>query len=200
MNRERVRELLARGRGRSACRGPGPRRACLRAVRESGPRHDRSPPSAAARVPRSHLRRRARRRSRSCRSPRHIAAQRRRRARHASERGSGGGAACGVPGDRRERAGADGVSCRNRTSSKWGGARCCIVTAGTSDLPVAEEAAVTAAALGNTVARITDVGVAGHPSFARAARRIAVARRCSSWSRAWTARCRRWWADSWRAR
>jgi NCAIR mutase (PurE)-related protein len=36
-----------------------------------------------------------------------------------------------------------------------------IVTAGTSDLPVAEEAAVTACALGNEVARITDVGVAG---------------------------------------
>ena len=36
-----------------------------------------------------------------------------------------------------------------------------VVTAGTSDLPVAEEAAVTAAAYGNDVARITDVGVAG---------------------------------------
>ena len=36
-----------------------------------------------------------------------------------------------------------------------------IVTAGTSDLPVAEEAAVTAAALGNCVSRVNDVGVAG---------------------------------------
>jgi NCAIR mutase (PurE)-related protein len=36
-----------------------------------------------------------------------------------------------------------------------------IVTAGTSDLPVAEEAAVTAHALGNAVSRVTDVGVAG---------------------------------------
>ncbi len=44
----------------------------------------------------------------------------------------------------------------------------CIITAGTSDLPVAEEAAVTAAALGNAVARITDVGVAGlHRLLAR---------------------------------
>lgn len=43
-----------------------------------------------------------------------------------------------------------------------------IVTAGTSDLPVAEEAAVTLAALGNCVARITDVGVAGiHRVLAR---------------------------------
>ena len=36
-----------------------------------------------------------------------------------------------------------------------------IVTAGTSDLPVAEEAAATAVAFGNPVARLTDVGVAG---------------------------------------
>ena len=36
-----------------------------------------------------------------------------------------------------------------------------IVTAGTSDLPVAEEAAETAMAVGCTVARLTDVGVAG---------------------------------------
>jgi len=36
-----------------------------------------------------------------------------------------------------------------------------VVTAGTSDLPVAEEAAVSARALGNRVGRLTDVGVAG---------------------------------------
>lgn len=36
-----------------------------------------------------------------------------------------------------------------------------IVAAGTSDLPVAEEAAVTATAFGNPVERLTDVGVAG---------------------------------------
>ncbi len=36
-----------------------------------------------------------------------------------------------------------------------------IVTAGTADVPVADEAAVTAEMLGNTVIRITDVGVAG---------------------------------------
>lgn len=43
-----------------------------------------------------------------------------------------------------------------------------IVTAGTSDLPVAEEAAVTAQALGNCVSRLTDVGVAGiHRLLAR---------------------------------
>jgi NCAIR mutase (PurE)-related protein len=37
-----------------------------------------------------------------------------------------------------------------------------VVTAGTSDLPVAEEAAVAAEALGMRVERLTDVGVAGH--------------------------------------
>jgi pyridinium-3,5-biscarboxylic acid mononucleotide synthase len=43
-----------------------------------------------------------------------------------------------------------------------------VVTAGTSDLPVAEEAAVTARALGNCVERVTDVGVAGiHRVLAR---------------------------------
>lgn len=44
-----------------------------------------------------------------------------------------------------------------------------IVTAGTSDLPVAEEAAVSAVALGNSVKRLTDVGVAGiHRLLSRA--------------------------------
>jgi NCAIR mutase (PurE)-related protein len=43
-----------------------------------------------------------------------------------------------------------------------------VVTAGTSDLPVAEEAVVTLQALGNSVCRITDVGVAGiHRVLAR---------------------------------
>ncbi len=37
----------------------------------------------------------------------------------------------------------------------------CIMTAGTSDIPVAEEAAVTAELLGNKTERIFDVGVAG---------------------------------------
>jgi NCAIR mutase (PurE)-related protein len=43
-----------------------------------------------------------------------------------------------------------------------------VVTAGTSDLPVAEEAAVTAEVFGNRVLRINDVGVAGiHRLFGR---------------------------------
>jgi NCAIR mutase (PurE)-related protein len=43
-----------------------------------------------------------------------------------------------------------------------------VVTAGTSDIPVAEEAAVTAEVLGNKVERVFDVGVAGiHRLFSR---------------------------------
>jgi NCAIR mutase (PurE)-related protein len=38
-----------------------------------------------------------------------------------------------------------------------------VVTAGTSDIPAAEEAAVTAEVFGNRVERIYDVGVAGIP-------------------------------------
>jgi len=48
-----------------------------------------------------------------------------------------------------------------QTKAPVGKGNICVVCAGTSDLPVAEEAAVTSAALGNAVARITDVGVAG---------------------------------------
>jgi pyridinium-3,5-biscarboxylic acid mononucleotide synthase len=45
-----------------------------------------------------------------------------------------------------------------------------IVTAGTSDIPVAEEAALTAEAMGNRVERVWDVGVAGiHRVFAERA-------------------------------
>jgi NCAIR mutase (PurE)-related protein len=57
-----------------------------------------------------------------------------------------------------------------------------VISAGTSDIPVAEEAAVTASAMGNRVERIYDVGVAGihrlldaRPSFARASVIIVVA-------------------------
>jgi len=42
-----------------------------------------------------------------------------------------------------------------------GRGRIAVITAGTSDIPVAEEAAVTAEILGNEVERIYDVGVAG---------------------------------------
>jgi NCAIR mutase (PurE)-related protein len=62
-----------------------------------------------------------------------------------------------------------------------------IVTAGTSDLPVAEEAAVTAAAFGNPVERLTDVGVAGiHRLLARGT--VCAPPPWSSWSRGWRAR------------
>ncbi|MCQ2465046.1 MAG: nickel pincer cofactor biosynthesis protein LarB [Oscillospiraceae bacterium] len=49
-----------------------------------------------------------------------------------------------------------------------GAGRICIISAGTSDMPVAEEAALTAEFLGNEVIRIYDAGVAGiHRLFAR---------------------------------
>ena len=48
------------------------------------------------------------------------------------------------------------------------GGHIAVVSAGTADIPVAEEAAVTAELLGNTVDRIYDVGVAGiHRLFAK---------------------------------
>ena len=44
----------------------------------------------------------------------------------------------------------------------------CVISAGTADIPVAEEAAVTAELLGNEVSRVYDVGVAGiHRLFAK---------------------------------
>ena len=49
----------------------------------------------------------------------------------------------------------------NRNPVKSTGKTVAVVTAGTSDIPVAEEAAFTAEALGNSVTRVYDVGVAG---------------------------------------
>ena len=51
-----------------------------------------------------------------------------------------------------------------------------IVCAGTSDLPVAEEAAVTAELMGNTIDRLYDVGVAGIHRLLREQRRLEDAR------------------------
>lgn len=48
-----------------------------------------------------------------------------------------------------------------RDHTERGVAKISVVTAGTSDIPVAEEAALTAEAMGNSVDRIWDVGVAG---------------------------------------
>lgn len=48
-----------------------------------------------------------------------------------------------------------------QNSEKLGKGRVVIVSAGTSDVPVAEEAAVTAELMGNEVGRVYDVGVAG---------------------------------------
>ena len=48
-----------------------------------------------------------------------------------------------------------------RDRTERGDGSIAIISAGTSDIPVAEEAAVTAEAMGNRVSRIYDVGVAG---------------------------------------
>jgi len=48
-----------------------------------------------------------------------------------------------------------------RDNTKRGVGEIAVVTAGTSDIPVAEEAALTAEAMGNCVKRVWDVGVAG---------------------------------------
>ncbi|OQB82338.1 MAG: N5-carboxyaminoimidazole ribonucleotide mutase [Verrucomicrobia bacterium ADurb.Bin122] len=50
---------------------------------------------------------------------------------------------------------------RTKSASKAAKKYVAIVAAGTSDLPVAEEAAVTAEVFGNRVERVYDVGVAG---------------------------------------
>ncbi|HEY2162768.1 MAG TPA: nickel pincer cofactor biosynthesis protein LarB, partial [Gemmatimonadaceae bacterium] len=50
---------------------------------------------------------------------------------------------------------------RGTSPAPRGAGTVAVVTAGTSDLPVAEEAAVTLDALGDCVMRVTDVGVAG---------------------------------------
>ncbi len=49
----------------------------------------------------------------------------------------------------------------NKTKLKKTKSKILVMTAGTSDIPVAEEAAVTAEVMGNTVERLFDVGVAG---------------------------------------
>jgi NCAIR mutase (PurE)-related protein len=60
------------------------------------------------------------------------------------------------------------ISARRMASGALSDRYIAIVTAGTSDLPVAEEAAVTAEVFGNRVVRINDVGVAGiHRLFGR---------------------------------
>ncbi len=86
-----------------------------------------------------------------------------------------------------------------------------VVCAGTSDLPVAEEAAVTAEIMGNRVERVHDVGVAGvhrllaaagsHPARERDHRRGGHGRRAAergrrAWCPSRSSPCRRAWATA----
>ena len=76
-----------------------------------------------------------------------------------------------------------------------------VVTAGTADLPVAEEAALTAELMGSRVARLTDVGVAGlHrlldalPVIQKARVIVVVAGMEAALTAWWPGWCRRrWW-------
>ena len=74
-----------------------------------------------------------------------------------------------------------------------------IVAAGTSDLPVAEEAARTAELMGNDVDRLYDVGVAGIHRLLSSGT-ASTRRASSSSSPAWKARCRAWSPASCRSR
>jgi NCAIR mutase (PurE)-related protein len=80
--------------------------------------------------------------------------------------GSGAESASGGDG-----AGADGSGGGNGRGS--GEKVICVVSAGTADLPVAEEAVVTAETLGNKVDRVYDVGVAGLHRLLSSADRLA---------------------------
>ena len=53
------------------------------------------------------------------------------------------------------------VFIKSHPVKKTGKGAVCVICAGTSDIPVAEEAAITAECMGNSVERLYDVGVAG---------------------------------------
>jgi NCAIR mutase (PurE)-related protein len=78
--------------------------------------------------------------------------------------------------------------------------RIAVISAGTSDIPVAEEAAATAEFLGNPVDRVYDVGVAGiHRLFGRLGklkRESSSAPMCWSWWPEWKGPWRAWWEAS----
>lgn len=63
-----------------------------------------------------------------------------------------------------------------RDKAQTGKGRVAVVCAGTSDLPVAEEARVTLETMGNEVDEINDVGVAGFHRLVASSRRLAEAR------------------------
>ena len=70
-----------------------------------------------------------------------------------------------------------------------------VVCAGTADIPVAEEARVTAEFLDNRVRAIYDVGVAGLHRLLRFRKRDCAGPTWSSSSPAWKARWPAWWAE-----
>lgn len=75
-----------------------------------------------------------------------------------------------------------------------------VVSAGTSDMPVAEEAAVTAEVLGNRVTRIYDSGVAGIHRLLAHTEELMQARAVVAVARVWKGRWPAWSEVSWTAR
>jgi NCAIR mutase (PurE)-related protein len=88
---------------------------------------------------------------------------------------------CGIIYADRRAGSVQGSSCAEVLGCAGGKGQVVVCCAGTSDLPVAEEAAITARLMGSRVQMLTDVGIAGvhrviaHESDLRAARAIVVA-------------------------
>ena len=84
-----------------------------------------------------------------------------------------------------------------RDRTLHGKGKIAVVCAGTSDLPVAEEAQVTAEVMGNEVDAIHDIGVAGIHRLMQNRERLDGSARGDRRARAWKARCPAWSADWW---
>ena len=80
-----------------------------------------------------------------------------------------------------------------RDKTELGSGEIAIVTAGTSDIPVAEEAALTGEAMGNRVKRIWDAGVAGIHRILAERETLQTLRRhrCGRYGRSSSVCCRR---------
>ena len=82
-----------------------------------------------------------------------------------------------------------------RDNTQYGKGTIAVVSAGTSDIPVAEEAVVTAELMGNHVEHLYDVGVAGiHRLLAN--RDTLTGHESLSFVPAWKALCRAW-SEAW---
>ena len=92
------------------------------------------------------------------------------------------------------------VVLRRRAARGPGRGRVLVVCAGTADLPVAEEALVTARALGSRAELIADVGVAGLHRLLAHREKLRAGARGGGGGGARGRACRAWWAGSWTGR